>query len=126
MQHIHLQDYLAALRTWDQLESRSRSLTTYIDLQLCAIGVLDGRVVALDPFIVDELSYTSMSHCVRVPDGKDAGPTHQSNSFCQRRLRFMVSKEGNRPGTTRDKPAPSTVMLNSRLTYVSEGSQVRA
>lgn len=31
------------------------SLETYIDLNLSAIGVLDSRVIALDPFIMDKL-----------------------------------------------------------------------
>jgi hypothetical protein len=34
-----------------------------IDVDLCAVGVLDGRVVALDPFIVHELSSkTAFAH----------------------------------------------------------------
>lgn len=36
-------------------------MSTYIDLQLGAIRVLYGGIVALNPLIVNELGYSSMS-----------------------------------------------------------------
>lgn len=51
----------------DTLENGTRTDTshhlcrTYIDLNLSAIGVLDSRIIALDPFIMDKLGWPSVS-----------------------------------------------------------------
>ena len=66
-----------------QAGAKSRA-PTYIDLYLCAIGVLNGGIITLDPFVVDELGCEIQSalwsRAVLPID------THQSNNSCPHRL----------------------------------------
>lgn len=46
-----------------QERKRSHCAFTYIDLELCAIRILNGGIIALDPLIVDELGCSRISFC---------------------------------------------------------------